>query len=374
MLQEKILSFDNLLNEVINQNLCNRCGGCVSFCSANGINALKIGKDGYPEYVDKDKCLEDGICYLICPKTIELEEEIKEKYNWKYPIGNWENIFSARSTDIEIRETATDGGVVTSLLLYMLENNFIDGAIVSKRMDSCGRMPMIAKNRKELLEAAGSFWSEATHLDELGNIYSSCFPVIKVIKDSAGKDMKRLALVGTPCQIKAIRKMQAMNIVPSHLIVFTIGLFCMQCFTLEDLMKKDFAKKHNIKIEDIEKVNIKDKLILHMKSGLKIQIPLEEVEQIAHDACLACSDFSNDFADISAGGLGSEDGYTSIIVRNSIGKQVYSEALYKGYIQNNIDKIYSSKIKNNKQINTIKDFAIKKRIRNERKINSIGKK
>ena len=166
----------------------------------------------------------------------------------------------------------------------------------------------------------------------MGNVYSSCFPVIKVIKESVDKDMKRLALVGTPCQIKAIRKMQVMNIVPSHLIVFTIGLFCMQCFTLEDLMKQNFAQKHNIKIEDVEKVNIKDKLILHMKSGLKIQIPLEEVEQIAHDACLACSDFANDYADISAGGLGSDNGYTSIIVRNSIGKQVYSEALYKEYM------------------------------------------
>jgi len=373
MLQEKILSFDNLLNEVINQNLCNRCGGCVSFCSANGIDALKIGKDGYPEYADKDKCLEDGICYLICPKTIELEEEIKDKHNWKYPIGNWEDIFSARSTDVEVRTAATDGGVVSSLLLYMLENNFIDGAIVSKRTETCGRIPMIAKNRTELLNAAGSFWAEATHLDELGNVYSSCFPVIKVIKDSAEKDMKRLALVGTPCQIKAIRKMQAMNIVPSHLIVFTNGLFCMQCFTLDDLMKQNFAKKHNIKIEDIEKVNIKDKLILHMKSGLIIYIPLEEIEQIAHDACLACSDFANDYADISAGGLGSEDGYTSIIVRNSIGKQIYSEALYKGYVQNHVETICNSKDKDNKLINIIKDFAIKKKIRTEQKINSAGK-
>ena len=139
-------------------------------------------------------------------------------------------------------------------------------------------------------------------------------------------------------------------------------------------MKKDFAKKHNIKIEDIEKVNIKDKLILHMKSGLTIQIPLEEVEQIAHDACLACSDFANDYADISAGGLGSEDGYTSVIVRNSIGKQIYSEALYKGYVQNHVETICNSNNKNNKLVNMIKDFAIRKIIRNERKINSIGKK
>ena len=104
-----------------------------------------------------------------------------------------------------------------------------------------------------------------------------------------------------------------------------------------------------------------------------MQIPFEEVEQIAHDACLACSDFANDYADISAGGLGSEDGYTSIIVRNSIGKQIYSEALYKGYVQNHVETICNSKDKNNKLINIIKDFAIRKRIRNEQRINSAGK-
>ena len=365
MLQEKILSFDNLLAEVINLNLCNRCGGCVSFCSANGISALKIGKNGYPEYADKEKCMEGGICYLICPKTVELEEEINDKYNWKYPIGQWQDIFSARSTDAVIKEAATDGGVVTSLLLYMLENHIVDGAIVSQKTDCGGRMPMVAKNRAELLEAAGSFWSEATHLDKLGDAYTSCFPVIKIIKEYAEKNMKKLALVGTPCQIKAIRKMQALEIVPAHLVVFTIGLFCMQCFTLEDLVKQNFAKKHNIKIKDVEKVNIKDKLILHMKSGLKIHIPLEEVEEIAREACLACPDFVNDYADISAGGLGSEDGYTSVIVRNSAGKQVYSEALYKGYVENSGASIIAKKDRDHKLINIIEDFAIKKRIRYE---------
>ena len=37
--------------------------------------------------------------------------------------------------------------------------------------------------------------------------------------------MKKLAIVGTPCQIETIRKMQVLNIVPSDMIIFTIGLF-----------------------------------------------------------------------------------------------------------------------------------------------------
>ena len=342
----------------------------MSFCSANRISALRIGEQGYPEYIDKEKCMEDGLCYLICPKTIELEEEVKKKFRWKYPIGKWQDVFSANSSDSGIRSAATDGGVVSSLLLYMLENNVIDGAIVSKRTKNLIRMPMIARNKGELLESAGSFFLEAAHLDELGNVYASCFPIVKVLHESEGKDLKRLALVGTPCQIKAMRKMQVLNIIPSQLVVVTIGLFCMQCFVLNDLLKRDFALKHTINIEDIKKVNIKDKLILHMKTGLKIQIPMEEVEQIARPACLVCNDFANDFADISAGGLGSEEGFTTILVRTSLGKQVYSEALYKGYIHNRRKNRISSKTDDKEMINMIKDFAIRKRIRNEREISS----
>jgi coenzyme F420 hydrogenase subunit beta len=101
---------------------------------------------------------------------------------------------------------------------------------------------------------------------------------------------------------------------------------------------------------------------------------MSEVEKIARDACHACADFANDFADISAGGLGSDDGYTTVIIRNSDGKKVYSEALYKGYIQNDTDRICCRKAKDEKLINIVKDFAIRKRIRFEESLKLARKK
>lgn len=367
------ISFNNLLTEVIGKDLCNRCGGCVSFCSANGINALEIGEDGYPKYSDQEKCLEGGICYLICPQTKRLEEELKQKFDAKFPIGNWVDVFSARSTDENIIKVATDGGVVTSLLSYMLEHDKIDGAIVSKRIGACGKGPTIATSKEELLGTAGSYFSEALHLDKLGSEYKSCFPVLKVIQESAKKNMKKLALVGTPCQIKAIRKMQLMNIVPADMVIFTIGLFCLQCFTLEDLAKKEFAKIHNINMDDIVKVNIKDKLILTMKSGICIQVPLDIIEKIARPACIACDDFSNDYADISVGGIGSDEGFTTTLIRNSLGREIYSNALYKGYIENKHEKCMHDKVDENYLINIIKEFAIRKKARAEARLNSLIK-
>jgi coenzyme F420 hydrogenase subunit beta len=41
---------------------------------------------------------------------------------------------------------------------------------------------------------------------------------------------------------------------------------------------------------------------------------------------MACSDFASDFADISAGGLGSPDGYTTTVIRTGIGQKLYNGA------------------------------------------------
>ncbi len=55
-----------------------------------------------------------------------------------------------------------------------------------------------------------------------------------------------------------------------------------------------------------------------------------------------------------------------MIIRNSLGKQIYSEALYKGYVENSGASIIAKKDRDHKLINIIKDFAIKKRIRHEK--------
>jgi coenzyme F420 hydrogenase subunit beta len=75
-------------------------------------------------------------------------------------LGNNKTVVSARSTDKEILKGAQDGGIVTSLLRYALEENIIDGAIVaapnqSKPWQGHGDIwraePKVVTNRQELL-------------------------------------------------------------------------------------------------------------------------------------------------------------------------------------------------------------------------------
>jgi coenzyme F420 hydrogenase subunit beta len=328
-----VRSFQDLIREVQDRGICGRCGGCVSFCSAGEFNALGMRDDGLPELIDEEKCVKCGICYLICPQIKTLNRDLNEKMSWKSPIGPRRRHASARTTSPAIMEVCTDGGVVTSLLAYALDKKLIQAAIVSKRMGPFTRQPMVATNSDELMEAAGSHFEETFHLDEIGRRYNSFVPSIKDIKKLGKRNLEKIALVGTPCQIYTLRKMELLKVVPSDTIVLTIGLFCMENFSFDEGARRRLEKSIGVHLKSIRKLNIKDNVIVTQESGEVVHVPFEAVHEFARPACFACSDFACDYADISCGGLGSPDKYTTTIVRTSVGEKVYNGAKQEGYIQ-----------------------------------------
>ncbi|MBM3314468.1 coenzyme F420 hydrogenase [candidate division WOR-3 bacterium] len=367
-LKEKV-SFDKLLHDVVERGLCNRCGGCVSFCSADRIGALEAGKDGFPRYASREKCLECGICYLICPQTHLLKDEVREKFGWSEPVGLVQEVVSARARDPEILAAGTDGGAVTALLSHMLEAGLVDGAIVSERTGLYDRRPVVATSREGLVRAAGSHWAETGHLEHVGAEYSTYVSVIPTLRELAPKAVIRLAVVGTPCQIEAIRKMQVLRILPADVVTFAIGLFCMQSFALSELLEKEFCRAHQIDPGDVVKVNIKDDFMLKLKSGITMHVPLEEIEGIARPACRACTDFANGYADIAVGGLGSPDGWTTALIRTIAGKRAFTDAMRRGHIEVKTQKTADAQRAEMARIlGIVEAHADRKRQRGERRL------
>jgi coenzyme F420 hydrogenase subunit beta len=373
MEQGEIKTFRDLQEEVILKGLCGKCGGCVSFCSAGTLNALEMGGDDLPRYADKEKCLACGICYMICPSTVELDAEVQDKFGWRPPIGTYETVRSARVTDEAIHEVATDGGVVTALLLYMLDNHLIDGAIVSRKTSIFGREPLIATTREELIAAAGSYFGGSSHLEELGDQYTTYSPTISAVKGLESQRLQRVAMVGTPCQVRTIKKMQCLGILPAHIITHIIGLFCIENFVFNELSRKKLEDKLHIHFEDITKLNIKEDVIVSLKDGTTVHVPFEEVDEMARPACLACTDFANDYADLSAGGLGSPAGYTTILIRTQKGKRVYGEALSRGYIgEIRAGSWAKLRSEETRMIDQVIAFAQTKRTRGEVRLRELG--
>ena len=361
-------SFVDLQRDIISAGLCSQCGGCVSFCSANKLGALEMSPDGTPRYSDEEKCLKCGLCYSICTQIDELDQELLEKFDWVPPMGRYERVASARTTNHEIRNICTDGGVVTSLLMYMLDYNLIDGAVVSRFEGPFNRVPMIATNRIDVLNSAGSDFSASTHVGVVGDEYSTYSPGAFALKDlTSSMRASRVALVGTPCQVHTIRKMQCLNIVPSDMVRYTIGLFCMENFAFPALAKQEIEAKIGAKMDEIKKLNVKEDLIVTLIDGRSIHIPFSRIHEFARPACLKCTEFANDFADISAGGLGLPDGYTTVLIRNEAGQKIYQGALKLGYIEEQPYDSYREKADSHIEMATkIINFAGEKRERGQR--------
>jgi len=321
-----VKTFSDLILEVQERGICGKCGGCVSFCSAGEFNALTLDETGAPRYADEDRCLKCGICYLICPQIDVLDRELRDRSSWIAPIGPVRKLASAHATDERVRAAGTDGGVVTALLVHALDRNIIQAAVVSHQTDAFGREVVVATTPEEIVAAAGSHYDESRQLHEAGLHYTTFSPTVREIRDLRRQDIRKIALVGTPCQIHTIRKMQLLSVLPSDTVALTIGLFCMESFSFDEAMRTHLEETLGVPLTDIVSLNVKDDVIIQTGAGETVHVPFYLVDEFARPACLACSDFANDFADISCGGLGSPDNHTTVVVRSSIGETVYNGA------------------------------------------------
>ncbi len=322
----EVKGFRELAQEVQSKGICGKCGGCVAFCSAGEFNALSAGGDGTPTLVDESKCLHCGICYLICPQIKALDQELRQKSGWKAPIGAQRRLLSARAHSRKIRGLATDGGVVTALLSYALKKHLIQAAIVSRRTGPFSREAMVATSAEELLEAAGSHFDESHPVRAFGERYTTFSPGVREVKSLGKRDLSRVALVGTPCQIFTIKKMQLLNVLPADSIVLTIGLFCMENFSFTSKTRRALEKKMSVSLGQIHKLNIKDDVVITTAKKEVLHVPFKVMDEFARPACFACTDFANEYADLSCGGIGSPEGYTTVLLRTTAGETLYNRA------------------------------------------------
>lgn len=319
-------TFFDLKQEVQVTGKCHGCGGCVTFCTAINYGALEMGGDGLPRYKSVEKCIDCGLCYRICPAVNEHEQELRRHYHWSAPAGRIQGVHSARVRDPFIRARATDGGAVTGMLLHLFDKGHIEGAIVTHQ-ENGNRKPLLASTRDEIIRSAGTSFDLASGMAEMGSSYSSYSPSIQAMGDLLRTGLRRIAFVGTPCQIKSVRKMQLLGVVPADAVRFCFGLFCSANYTIDPRQLGQMGALSGHAISDLVKVNVKDDIQLYFGDGQPVRIPLKEMQRFRRPACGHCHEFAADYADISFGGVGSEEGWTTVVTRTALGRALFADAL-----------------------------------------------
>jgi coenzyme F420 hydrogenase subunit beta len=336
------------------------------------LGALTVDQGGYPVYADEGTCLACGICYLICPLTRDLDAEVRRRYEWRLPIGAYQSITCARAAKQAVRETGTDGGVATALLLYLLENYLVQGVVVPVRTGVVRREHVIATTRKEILSAASSHLAVGDVQEYTGEstTYSSLLPALKELESM---QLSCVAVVGTPCQIRTIRKMQCLGVSPAHVIGYTLGMFCMGQLRFDRPGREELKESVGIDLSDIGGLTVHEDVSFLLRDGSTRRVPLEVVRGIARPACLACTEFASDYADLSIGGLGSPDGHSTILIRTQKGSRLYNGAIGQGYVQERVPE-GSTELRSEKtrMLASVVAYARRKRERGEGRLREIG--
>jgi coenzyme F420 hydrogenase subunit beta len=160
--------------------------------------------------------------------------------------------------------------------------------------------------------------------------------------------------------------MQTLNIIPSDSIKYCLGLFCSGNFVFGQNQQEKIAKIGGFQFEDVKKINIKEDLIVHLNSGDVKTIMLDELEFMKRFACYFCPDYSAEYADVSFGGIGAEEGWTTVITRTPVGRAIIADARSRKAIEfnqpDNYQKLQSQALKKIKSWSAKKkDTALKNR-------------
>jgi coenzyme F420 hydrogenase subunit beta len=236
-------------------------------------------------------------------------------------LGPHQDIVAARSVfPVERKQS---GGAVTAILVNALDEGLID-AVVTVTRD-----PWTMKPSSTVITSSDALIQHA------GSRYSWWVPLLASLKEAVvTRKYRRIAVVGVPCVARATQTIRASDhelLRPyAKAIRLVIGLFCTETFDYAKLVEGKLQSERRIEPWDIRRLDIKGKLDVYLQDERHISIPLAELEESVRPGCRVCTDFTAVEADVSAGAVGSPEGYTTLVIRNDIGRGFVDRAVWQG--------------------------------------------
>jgi coenzyme F420 hydrogenase subunit beta len=236
----------------------------------------------------------------------EDAERINQKFLKGTPdenIGVFNDMFAAKSI-----YTGQDGGMATALLVSGMQKGLFDSAIVVQRTNGYEAQAVVAGNVDDIIKARGTKYLRVK--------------MLSLLDELVAKGKRKIAIVGTPCEVRGARRIQDTLLQQyPDLQITIIGLFCFEAFDY-DKLKQETQRLMGIDLDSADKTQIhKGKFIATVK-GTDYSVAVKDLCAAQENGCNFCDDFTNKFADVSVGSVGSPDGFSTVIVRSDVGAKL----------------------------------------------------
>lgn len=300
------------IEKVIKGDFCIGCGVCAVVSNDIKIKLNSLGQY-QAELLDNISTEIDEICPFTneSKNEDELSDIFLDKINdSRKNIGKYLSNYVGFVKNSKQRETSSSGGILSWLLIRLLENKEIDGVIHVGNFENDQNVLM-------------GYRISLTKEDVLNNRKSRYYPIeMSNVLTEIKKEhpLKKFAIIGIPCFIKSIRLLQLKDSYYKENIKYTFGIVCghlkskyfAESYALEaglkpnDMNSIDFryyqdtdtiASNYSVKIEGKEKEESK----VIIKGNNDFYASNWGHGMFKYNACEFCDDVLAETADIVFG-------------------------------------------------------------------------
>jgi coenzyme F420 hydrogenase subunit beta len=325
------------IQDVIRHDLCNRCGSCAGLSAGRIVFSDRTGRcvpvireplDGPTSRLVWQACSGKGFDFPGHRLSV-----FGDAGGHPY-IGHYRDIHIGFSTDPQIRLNSASGGIISSILTWLLEKKMIDGAVVLGMSEDEPWLarPFIATTREEILQAAQSKYIIA--------------PVNEILPE-IGRFEGNLAYVGLPGQVQSIRLLQQMDHPWVRPIRYIFGPFygnTLHFSSVNSFLRSFGIRDHTL----IRKLYFRygewpGKMRVELNDGRVFELPKFHANYLIPfhilKNSLLCTDLTNEYTDISGGDAWAPvyeergKGYSMVVTRSETGEEIIKKMLAEGRLE-----------------------------------------
>jgi coenzyme F420-reducing hydrogenase beta subunit len=271
-----------------------------------------------------------------------LKKEWSDEHVRRY-VGNYKSTHLTHASDLEVRRKAASGGATSALLIHGLSAGFFDGAVICKAILVEGKVRAhfeIATAADQVLSARGSKYVETRFLQE----------VIPLIRSFEG----RVAVVGLPCDIAALRDRCQKEPELAKKVVLTFALVCghnSKTGLIDEITSRlEWETGQKLKDYRFRVGHWRGQLEADFEDGTTISKPskffndYQNLFFFCERKCMACTDHYGYHADITVGDVWlfrlKDDPikHSGLIIRTEAGAKLFQSSFDAGrIIRENLD-------------------------------------